>query len=268
MDLAARDGAKWIATMRAADERATALAGKDYPLAFGVTDEVRIVDFRGYAYERVQSQISGALMTRYDTSRPQIWRMPLKDRAKVTFAAQAPGKGYVLPPAVAAWLAPRLEDHGIRHQPLEGANGATSVWRARTATPAASTFEGHTPFKLEGEWAKESVAPAPGSVFVPIAQPKARLVMALLEPQAPDSYAAWGFFATAFEKKEYMEPYVAEDVAKQMLAADPGLKRQFEQRLASDEAFAKDPDARLEFFYRRHASWDTNYNRYPVYRLE
>ena len=268
MDLAARDGAAWMATMRAADQRTSALAGKNYPLAFGVTEDVRIVDFRGYAYERTPSEISGALMTRYDTKRPQVWRMPLRDRAKVTFAAQAPGKGYVLPPAVATWLVPKLENHGIRHQPLGTVDGTLQVWRASAAKPAAQTFEGHTPFTLEGAWTEESVTAAPGSVFVPIAQPKARLVMALLEPQAPDSYAAWGFFATAFEKKEYMEPYVAEEVARQMLAKDAALRKQFEQRLASDAAFAGDADARLEFFYRRHASWDTNYNRYPVYRLE
>jgi hypothetical protein len=35
--------------------------------------------------------------------------------------------------------------------------------------------------------------------------------MALLEPQAPDALAAWGRFNNAFEQKEYMEEYVAEE---------------------------------------------------------
>ena len=38
--------------------------------------------------------------------------------------------------------------------------------------------------------------------------------MALLEPQAPDSLAAWGAFNNHFEGKEYMDSYVAEAVAR------------------------------------------------------
>ena len=63
-----------------------------------------------------------------------------------------------------------------------------------------------------------------------------------------------------------MEPYVAEAVAREMLAADPALKAEFERRLATDAEFAADPRQRLDFFYRRHASWDDRFNLYPVMR--
>src|SRR3546814_5673585 len=109
---------------------------------------------------------------------------------------------------------------------------------------------------------------AAGSLFVPIAQPRARLVMALLEPQAPDSLLGWGEFNNAFEQKEYMEAYVAEEVAREMLAKDPSLKAAFEQRLKDDPAFAADPRGRLDFFYRRHSSYDSRYNLYPVLRTD
>ena len=64
-----------------------------------------------------------------------------------------------------------------------------------------------------------------------------------------------------------MEAYVAEDVARDMLAKDPALKVRFEQRLKDDPAFAKDPQARLDFFYRRHASYDARLRLYPVVRV-
>ena len=103
---------------------------------------------------------------------------------------------------------------------------------------------------------------------MPAGQPLARLVLALLEPQAPDSLAAWGAFNVAFERKEYMEAYVAEDVARAMLDADPALRAECRRRLAAEPAFAADPAARLDFFYRRHPAWDERYGLYPVLRLD
>lgn len=270
LDSASRDASRWQATQQAADRRAQELGGSTYPLSFDVTDEVRWFDFRGYAYERSESIISGALMTRYDPSRPRVWRMPIKDRVRVVAKTEAPRGGYLVPPAVATWLAPKLQDHGIRFETIPVAESPVSVqtWRASDVSIAPQTFEGHAYFKLKGSWRNETRHLRQGTLLVPIAQPKARLVMALLEPDAPDSYAAWGFFATAFEKKEYMEPYVAERVAREMLDGSPQLREEFAQRLAEDKKLAGDPDARLEFFYRRHASWDERYNLYPIYRLD
>ena len=68
---------------------------------------------------------------------------------------------------------------------------------------------------------------------MPIAQARGRLVAALFEPTGPDSFVRWGFFNACFERKEYMEAYVAEAVAERMLASDPSLRAEFTQRLAS-----------------------------------
>jgi len=59
---------------------------------------------------------------------------------------------------------------------------------------------------------------------------------------------------------------VAEDVAREQLAADPVLAVAFQRKLANDAAFAASPEARLEFFARRHSSWDERFNLYPVMR--
>jgi hypothetical protein len=60
---------------------------------------------------------------------------------------------------------------------------------------------------------------------------------------------------------------VAEEVARDMLR-EPAVKAEFEQRLQTDAAFAANPRARLEFFARRHPSWDTHYGLYPVLRTD
>jgi hypothetical protein len=52
-----------------------------------------------------------------------------------------------------------------------------------------------------------------------------------------------------------------------MLASDPVVAAEFRQRLATDAAFAKSPQARLDFFYKRHSSYDQRLNLYPVLRI-
>jgi hypothetical protein len=119
---------------------------------------------------------------------------------------------------------------------------------------------------LEGAWAPETRTLDRGAIFVPIDQPSARLVLHLFEPALPDSLVRWGLFNAVFEHKEYMEPYVAEQVAREMLAADPSLQATFDAALAADPVLAKSPALRLEWFYKRHPSWDERVNLLPIYR--
>ncbi|NIJ90642.1 hypothetical protein FHR49_003470 [Xanthomonas campestris] len=263
----ARNGTQWRADALAADQRAMQLAGTSEPLSFAAGPQARTVAFRGYAYTRTPSPISGALMTHYDERTSQIWKVPLRDQITPDVVVDAPRGGYLVPAAQAALVGEKLRLHGIDFMTIgSAATRQVQTFRADKASFAARSNEGHQTLDLIGQWRDESRDVPAGSLFVPIAQPKARLVMAMLEPQAPDSLLQWGFFNTAFERKEYMEAYVAEEVARNMLANDAALKAQFEQRIASDPDFAKDSQARLEFFAKRHSSWDERYQLYPVLR--
>jgi hypothetical protein len=268
LDLVATHGSQWLRTAHDADDRAQKLAGTHVPLDWKAGDKAHTIDFQGYAYTRTPSDVSGALMTRYDESKPETWHLPMRDDVQPDHVATAPGAGYLVPAAHAAWVGAKLRQHGIRFDTLDRPMTAARVeaFRADTADFAVNSFEGHQRLTVTGAWKPEAQDLGIGALFVPIAQPKARLVMALLEPQAPDSLLGWGEFNNAFEQKEYMEDYVAEDVARDMLANDPALKAAFERRLETDTAFAKDPQARLDFFRRRHASFDQRFRLYPVLR--
>ncbi|MFP7721353.1 M14 family metallopeptidase [Lysobacter sp. A3-1-A15] len=269
-ELVAQHGSQWLDATRAADVRAAALAGQPVPLDYKATDKARTMQFRGYAYTRTPSDVSGALVTRYDETTPQAWTIPVRDEVVPGRVVKAPGAGYLVPAAHADWVSRRLDVHGVQYRSLDKAPGevAAQAFRAEKTEFAPRPMESHQRLTVEGTWAAETHDVAAGALFVPIAQPLSRLVMALLEPQAPDSLAAWGLFNNHFERKEYMEPYVAEAVAREMLAADPALKATFERRLREDAAFAKDPSARLDFFYRRHSAWDDRFNLYPVLRVD
>jgi hypothetical protein len=269
-EMMATQGTAWRSATREADARSERLGGQDVPLDYEVGPHSTTIDFRGYAYTREPSAISGGLVTRYDPTKPQVWHIPFHDTIAPKLVVRAPRGAYIVPAAHAAWLGERLAIHGIRFDRLDKPAPAASVeaFRATKVTLSTETFEGHTTAKIAGAWGVEKRDIPAGSLIVPIAQPKARLVMTLLEPQDGDSYAAWGFFNNAFEVKEYMEPYVAEQVAQEMLASKPEVAQAFRQRLASDPEFARNPDARLEFFHRLHPSWDERQNLYPVLRMQ
>lgn len=266
----AAHGKQWAVIAAGADARAARLAGQAVALTYKASEKSRTIDFRGYEYTRTPSDISGALMTRYDESRPQIWKLALRDDVQPATSAFAPKGGYLVPAAHAPRVAQKLAQHGIDFRVLAKPLGeiAVETFRADKTSFSAQSSESRQRLSLQGDWKTETRDLGAGALFVPIAQGKSRLAMALLEPLAPDSLAAWGAFNNAFEKKEYLEAYVAEDVARAQLAADPAVAAEFKARLAADPEFAKSPAARLEFFARRHSSWDERFNLYPVMRTE
>lgn len=266
---AADAGGRWLEAAREADARAAGLAGQPVTLAWRSGDGVRTIDFEGYAFVREPSAISGGDWIRYDEATAATWRLPMRDGVEAALTVDAPGAGYLVPAEHADWLGERLAVHGVRFErlatPLDAA--AVQVFRADRVTHAAATQEGRVRTSVAGRWQAGHRNLGAGALFVPIDQPAARLLMGLLEPLAPDSLVAWGFFDNSFERKEYMEDYLAEEVARDMLAADAGLRDEFERTLAADAGFAASPAARLEFFARRHPSWDAELNLYPVLRL-
>ncbi|MBX3429145.1 MAG: M14 family metallopeptidase [Hyphomonadaceae bacterium] len=283
--LMAENGAAWLGAARGADAAAAALDGADMTLAYASswreptagaevtevdqTAEAEMIDFRGYAYTREKSEISGALATAYDPSTPQIWTVPYRNKVKASLVVPAPRGGYAVPAGWADIVGAKLEHHGVTFSALEAPKRfeRAEAFRATHVRFSTSPFEGRMLANVDGAWGEEAVELGAGALIVPITQPRARLLMALLEPQAPDSLLAWGFFNACFEQKEALEPYVAEMIARDIMANDLAVRTEFNRRLREDAAFAANADARLEFFLRRHKSWDEQYMRYPVVRV-
>ncbi len=223
------------------------LTSRQVPLTYKNTDKTLIIDFPGYAYTRQPSEISGQEWIRYDPTTKQVWKVPLKPEVVPNLTVTAP-QGYFVPPSLKA----KLDLHHIRYtETQEAITRPVEVFRATQTEFAKRPNEGHQTVSLQGSWKPETQTLPKGTLYVPVNQPKARLVMALLEPQSPDSFAAWGFFNAHFEQKEYMEDYVAEEVAREMIKRDPSLARELKS---------------LAEVYRRHPSYDQRFNLYPVMR--
>ncbi|MFH1745695.1 MAG: M14 family metallopeptidase [Planctomycetota bacterium] len=178
-----------------------------------------------------------------------------------------PPAAYLVPPQWAAVIK-RLELQGIDFYRLSRpATLTVETYQFEDIKFATGPYEGRFRPSYKTVVQTETRDYPVGTVVVPLAQPRAKVVVHLLEPQAPDSLVSWGFFNSIFEQKEYAETYAMEPIAQQMLAADPALKAEFEQRLRADETFAENPHQRLNFFYRRSPYWDPVLNCYPVARL-
>ena len=263
-------------TLRKATERAdqmTIEAGKSYdptrrvPVDFTLGSGSVPFEFLGVEYHHEVSPISGAMWVRYDSTKPVTYTVPFFNQVETTREV-VPPVGYVVP---AAWtvVLQRLRDHGITFttltQPLK-LEAETYLfdqveWEGRP-------FENHHSIKvLKFHPIKREMTFPAGSAVVYLDQPAAKLVMHLLEPDAPDSLVRWGYLDAIFEQKEYGEPYVLEPLAREMLACDPKLKEEFEAKLAHDPAFAASAHARLNFFYERSPYWDKRMNVYPIGRV-
>jgi len=269
LERAHEEAAGWLATIRAADAARKAMGGKSVALAFDHGERQETIDFLGYAYRREPSTLSGGTRIVFDETTPQTWTVPLHTDVKPTLVVTAPRAGYVVLPPYAPLFAEKLALHGFTTVPVKSARKAASVevFKASEAKFEATSYEGHQRVEVKGAWSRQTRDIPAGSLFVPVGQPGAELLLQLLEPQAPDSFVAWGFLNPVFEQKEYMESYVAEEIGETMLKNEPAVLAEFEKALA-DPAFAGDPKRRLDFFYRRSPYWDAAKDVVPILRLD
>jgi len=208
------------------------------------------------------------------THEPFTITVPRQTTMKTTVEATIPG-AYIVP---AQWteVIARLELHGLRLERLTKEwQGEVESYRCTTPQWQVQPFEGRhvaawrdaggaapcTPVRVKMSF------PA-GSVVVPMEQRAARIAMQWLEPLGPDSALQWGLFDSIFEQKEYGESYVLERLARIRLGADPKLKAEFEQKVASDPGFAASPRERLNWFLERSPWWDQRIGLYPVGKVD
>ena len=90
--------------------------------------------------------------------------------------------------------------------------------------------------------------------------------METLEPQATDSFSAWGFFDSVLQAKEHYSDYVFEEVAADLLRRDPALRQRLEKLKQDNAVFAAKGPAQLEWVYLNSAHHEAGHNRYPVAR--
>jgi murein tripeptide amidase MpaA len=218
--------------------------------------------FKGVAFETYRSPATGRLEQRW-TGKPVIWRMPI--------IGQEPVETVTLPNA---WWVPReqvevidrLRMHGIRFETIASPRTLTlDRVRLHDATVQRAQ-DGRFPLKASFEHGSVSETLGAGSIRVPSDQPLGLLAAALLEPEAPDSLLASGFFPEMLSSPPGAEPFVLARLVDQLLVHDSSVKAAFEAKLAADPAFAADGEARMTWLTDRLPDRSPYNLVYPIRR--
>ncbi len=234
---------------------------RQFPLILEITEKATTFQLKGIEYRLEDSDISGTKRLIYGT-KPLDITINKFDDAKIE-AGIAPPLYYIIP---SQWrdVTNVLQMHGIKFERInKPLKIEVESYRLTQAKWATNSFEGRLTVSYKTNPIKEIREFATNSVIVPLAQENANVAIHLLEPQSNDSFAYWGFFNAIFEQKEFGEGYVIEKLAREMLAKDENLRKEFDEKL-KDESFAKSPQARLRFFYDRSPYYDKKIGLYPV----
>ena len=275
-DIITADAEALRKAVREADRAMSARAGDRSAdpvyLAGKVSDKSRPIVYHALKNAPFKSEVTGANVTHYTGERDDIQTV-IHDQIDTTLAAQMP-LGYLIPAAFNS-AAALLQAHGVEiERTTKPLDQVFETYRFTSTKFAANASEGHVMLTVEPRVVKEKIFIPAGSYWIPMKQRRARLILSLLEPNAPDSIAAWGLLDSVFEggggrggRGGAVGEYLSEPIARRMMADQPELRKQFEQKLASDQQFAADPRARLQWWFEQSKYQPEDAGRYPIVRV-
>ncbi len=267
IDIVTEDPLKLRSAVRAADAKYAAMAGdRNAPPVYlaGKTGAAsHPIEYHSLKSEMYKSEISGA-MTNHFTAEKDDFTVAMHDTIDTTAEAQEP-LGFIVP---VEWkdISDQLALHGVVMEriskPLEQ---EFDTWRF-TDVKYVSSGEAGNLVDYTMTPVHEKILVAAGSWWVPLNQPRARLIMALLHPAAPDALIRLGFAGAIFQGMGRIQagPYLSVPIANKVAEEHPELLTEFNAKLASDPAFAADSTARLTWWSARSNYQPSAVNRYPV----
>ena len=232
-------------------------------LKYKTAEQPETMAFKGISYEIAQSDILKGPYVKWTGQPKNYTELPVWVDKVPVIEVEVP-KAYWIPPQYQDVIA-RLKLHGVQLSEIKTAKTLSlQQLTARTPEFGKVPFEGRfmVSASFDASWL-DYMLPV-GSVRVSTDQPLGALAVALLQPEAPDSFFSWGFFHGMFQRTEYFENYALLPWIEQQLKTDAKLKAEFEAAVKADPVLQKDGDARVQWFYQRSPFYDVTYLKYPV----
>ncbi|HXV76378.1 MAG TPA: hypothetical protein VD788_08660, partial [Candidatus Polarisedimenticolaceae bacterium] len=272
LDVVAGEPAHLIDAVDRADRRTVAMGAADArPSSIALSYEAEQprdrIRFPVYEWSKVDSLVIGDEIVDYAPGKLREIEVPWSHRPRVVRSASRP-RGYLVLPG---WpdIERRLADHGLRVrrviEPTELEVETIRLTVEHREAPASASYQGLTRLPVTAERRRERRSVPAGSLWIPADQPDFEIAVQLIEPEAPDSLAAWGLLSIVTERKEYIDLRLLERLARGLLE-DPTIRAEWEKAV-EDPAFAADAGARWTWWYRRTKFWDETVGLLPVYRV-
>ena len=166
-------------------------------LAGRVSEKSRPLVYHALKNGPFKSEVTGGQVNRYLPEKDDL-NTVIHDQIETTVEARMP-LGYAIP---SAWtgVVDLLRLHGVEMERIPRAlDGEFETYRFSNIRFAQASVEGHVAVNFDTRTVKEHIVLPAGSWWVSLKQRRARLVMAMLEPEAPDSLARWGLMNPVFE---------------------------------------------------------------------
>lgn len=244
------------------------LAKKTYPIALKVDRENPTqFNFKGYEGSYIDSKVTSGKRLFYDKSKPFTKEVNYYNNYIPSKEITIP-KAYILQKG---WhkVVDRLKSNKIEFTRFK--NDTTiqvEVNHVKDYKTRPSAYEGHyLHYNTSVERSTKNITFKKGDIFIPTNQNGVRYIIETLEAEAPDSFFNWNFFDTVLQQKEGYSSYVFEDVAEQFLKDNSSIKSAFEDKLKTDETFAKNPRAQLYWIYKQTPHYEKAHLRLPVFKV-
>ncbi len=230
------------------------------------TTKFEKINFLGYTAEYKPSAVTGHQRLFYNRDKPFSKDIRYYNSYKVTQNVRIP-EYYIIPKA---WdiIVDRLKASDIEVFTLkQNTTLAVDYYEITNYETRKSPYEGHyLHYNTEVARRNDMVTYQAGDYVVPVRNENIRFIVETLEPHAPDSYFSWNYFDAILQQKEWFSSYVFEDEAAKILEEQPTTRTSFEQKQATDTAFANNPFEQLYYIYKLSDHYEKSHNRYPITR--
>lgn len=258
---------KTLINMADISTSAQGFRSQKYPVLWKTSEtDSTMIPFEGFEYDVIKSDLTRGDWFIYDNKSPVSMKLPYFNKISPAVEVKLP-EAYIIP---AEWadIASRLRLHDVRVNRLtEPIEIKITTYKFRDFSFKPAPVEGRTMVNTSYDEIDETRLFPKGSFVVPMDQRTAKIIAAALEPASQGSFLEWGFFNQIFEQKEYSESYVMETMARKMLAENPDLKKELEQKMQTEEGFRQSPQRILNWFYSKTPYWDQRLAIYPIGKI-
>jgi len=240
-----------------------------YPLDWQIdTTRTSTLKFKGFEGTMLTSDVTGAQRLKYDRTKPFTKDVVYKNYFKPTLEVTIPS-AYVIPQG---WwnVIDLLKLNKVEMTQFKNDTTLTvESYKIDNYNTRNQAYEGHYQhYSTKVISTQKEVTFNKGDYYIKTNQPAFRYLLETLEPQAPDSFFNWNFFDTILQQKEGFSPYVWEDMALQLLENNTDLKTAFEAKKQSDDVFANNWYAQLDWIHQQSAYYEKAHLQYPVFRIK